>query len=89
MARLVCVMFFIALIIHASFSEGCSRKLLSVKKREVASSLNPPESSSNPPSLSTGKGYAMAATDQERLVAAHLSNIDRSLQSVPSPGVGH
>ncbi|TXG66712.1 hypothetical protein EZV62_007987 [Acer yangbiense] len=85
MARVnfVSLVLFIALICHASFSDGCSRKLLSVEKREVASISF--EESPNPPSLAN----AMAATDQERVFSVHLTNIDRILQSFPSPGVGH
>ncbi|KAK0602645.1 hypothetical protein LWI29_035638 [Acer saccharum] len=64
-------------------ADGCSRKLLSVEKRGVASISF--EESPNPPSLAN----AMAATDQERVFSVHLTNIDRILQSFPSPGVGH
>ncbi|KAK4851744.1 hypothetical protein QYF36_018014 [Acer negundo] len=81
MARVnfVSLVLFIALICHASFSDGCSRKLLSVEKREIDSISF--KESQNPPSLAN----AMVATDQERAFSVHLTNIDRISQSVPSP----
>ncbi|KAK2638725.1 hypothetical protein Ddye_026520 [Dipteronia dyeriana] len=80
----VSLVLFIALICHASFSDGCSRKFLNVEKREVASISF--KESPNPPSLAN----AVAATDPaQRVFSVPLTNIGRILRSVPSPGSGN
>ncbi|KAH0699579.1 hypothetical protein KY284_013794 [Solanum tuberosum] len=40
-----------------------------------------------PASTPSKKGHSY--TTDEKLIARHLAAIDRSLRSVPSPGVGH
>lgn len=40
-----------------------------------------------PASTPSKKGHAV--TIDEKLIARHLADIDRSLRSVPSPGIGH
>ncbi|KAL7102758.1 hypothetical protein ACP275_08G137900 [Erythranthe tilingii] len=40
-----------------------------------------------PKSTPSKKGHS--ATIDEKLVARHLSGVDRILRSVPSPGIGH
>ncbi|ESR62786.1 hypothetical protein CICLE_v10018148mg [Citrus x clementina] len=41
------------------------------------------------PASSPSKKTHGAALDNEKLFARHLAGIDRILQSVPSPGIGH
>ncbi|KAG2684046.1 hypothetical protein I3843_10G059900 [Carya illinoinensis] len=41
-----------------------------------------------PSSTPSKKGHAVVV-DENLIIARHLINIDRSLQSVPSPGVGN
>ncbi|KAK3198621.1 hypothetical protein Dsin_022036 [Dipteronia sinensis] len=57
-----------AALLYSFQGYGCSRKLLSVEKKEVAS-ISFKES-----------------PNQERVFSVHLTNIDRILQSIPSPG---
>ncbi|KAJ0102255.1 hypothetical protein Patl1_04876 [Pistacia atlantica] len=74
--------FFALICIFAPSIEA--RKLLNMEKREVVPSMKD--------SLVLGalpEGHAMDSDEHERLFVRHLTEIDRILQSVPSPGAGH
>lgn len=96
MARISAASLLFFLVVFAAFAaclEG--RKLLDAKeskKRSVASLgdsliLSALPKGKVPSSTPTKKGHGMVV--DEKLVARHLVSIDRSLRSVPSPGVGH
>ncbi|EOY13417.1 Uncharacterized protein TCM_031988 [Theobroma cacao] len=69
-----------------------ARKLLNIQEKEVLSVKNNFVSSIEhrepTPAVSlSSQGHEMV--EKERLFTLHLANIDRILQSVPSPGAGH
>ncbi|CAH8355489.1 unnamed protein product [Eruca vesicaria subsp. sativa] len=97
--RLVTIWLFIvlAVIVGASPSPVASRKLLEMKKQQ---SLTVREDDKNHVTKTTTltalpKGKILNSTPSKKTHAAvkhrsrHLSTVDRFLQSVPSPGVGH
>jgi hypothetical protein len=98
MARISTASLLFFLVVFSAFAaclEG--RKLLDIakesKKRSVASLgdsliLSALPKGKVPSSTPSKKGHGMVV--DEKLVARHLISIsDRSLRSVPSPGVGH
>ncbi|KAJ4879930.1 hypothetical protein Rs2_36984 [Raphanus sativus] len=103
--RLVTIWLFIvfAVIIVASPSPVSSRKLLEMKKQEnltvreeeknhmphvtKTTTLTALPKGKIQNSAPSKKGYAVISN--AKLRSRHLSTIDRLLQSVPSPGVGH
>ncbi|KAK3026488.1 hypothetical protein RJ639_041785 [Escallonia herrerae] len=89
LSTLALVLCFLA-ITHASSAEA--RKLLSTEKITVSSqedtlALRVHPEGSTPPSAPSGEGHELVIN--ERLFVLHLAHLDRVLQSVPSPGVGH
>ncbi|KAF3451245.1 hypothetical protein FNV43_RR07340 [Rhamnella rubrinervis] len=103
MARLSSLALMVLLVVFASFvSDSQGRKLLVMEEnRKVPSSSSSSSSSAIeeslflsvlpkgtvPSSTPSKKGHAEVVED--KLIARHLIAIDRILQSVPSPGVGH
>ncbi|KAL1212832.1 Precursor of CEP14 [Cardamine amara subsp. amara] len=103
--RLVTIWLFIviAVIISVSASPVSSRKLLEMKKQEnltvreeekshvphvtKTSTLTALPKGKIPTSTPSKKGHAAVFTVNLR--SRHLSTVDRFLQAVPSPGVGH
>ena len=73
-----------------------SRKLLNSEKKEVGSALEeslalralPLPEGCVPPSTPSNKGHS-ANPFNEKHFAAAPAHIERNLQSVPSPGIGH
>ncbi|CAH8298667.1 unnamed protein product [Eruca vesicaria subsp. sativa] len=101
--RLVTIWLIIVLAIIFVASPVSSRKLLEMKKQENLTVREEKEShmphvtktttltalpkGKIPNSSPSKKGHAAVST--VKLRSRHLSTVDRFLQSVPSPGVGH
>ncbi|KAJ0045914.1 hypothetical protein Pint_04770 [Pistacia integerrima] len=87
MVRLISVLFIFCILVCCHVGTSESRKLSSVEiKGEFDDSVL---SRGPPPSVPSENVHANAMAGNERLFLGHLAGIDRILQSVPSPGVGH
>ncbi|XP_052183386.1 precursor of CEP14-like [Diospyros lotus] len=95
MARSNLVFFIFCAVIFASLvSHSHGRKLVAMQ--DGGERVPPPVGSlflgalpkgTIPSSSPSKKGHA--AVIDEELIARHLASVDRILQSVPSPGIGH
>lgn len=76
------VIFFALIFMVAASVEA--RKILNIEKREVVPSMK-----ESPVLGSLPQGHALANSDDYQRFTRHLTEIDRILGSVPSPGAGH
>lgn len=95
MARLA-TLSLILMVVFASFASSSQARKLLVSKDEEEKRvpslvdslfLSALPKGKVPPSSPTKKGHAVVV--DQKLIARHLITIDRILQSVPSPGMGH
>ncbi|XP_010242152.1 PREDICTED: uncharacterized protein LOC104586566 [Nelumbo nucifera] len=95
MARSVTASLVLFLVLFASFAPFLeARKLLKMEsKKKVPAALRDSlvlsalPKGAVPPSAPSDKGHSVIV--DQKLFSMHLPKADRSLQSVPSPGVGH